>query len=893
MPIIQSIYVADTIERRPFTNNNNWNYYKLVILPGIFTMASNQTLPDHFDPLHYSIELDCSDIENNVFHGAVSIDLQVNEPSNQVFLNMRDLKILSSAVETASGHSFAPESLTYDEVSDVAILTFAQEIDEKFTLKVAYQGAIQTNMTGFYKSEYFDSQDQTNKAMYSTQFEATDARKAFPCLDEPARKATFDVTITALSQSTVLSNMPLKKSLDIENGSKTVHRFCTSPKMSTYLVAWALGEFEYIEKHTEKCIYPTEVGNKKDVQRLPVRVYAAKGKSHLGKFALDVATRVIDYYSGLFQIPYPLPKLDLLCVEAYSHNAMENFSLITFRPTALLLETSVQASNPLSLQKIAYVVSHEIAHQWFGNLVTMKWWDELWLNEGFATWIGYHAVNEMFPEWDIPSLVMCKSHEVALELDSLKESHPVRVTVKNAKDIDQLFDTISYLKGCSLLEMISEFLGPGNFIRGVARYLEQNAFSNATMNDLLGSVGEVCEIDLLSRLSNWILTTGYPLLVVEEIDGSELLLSQQVSSSESKACTWWVPLMTREAPAGQKLELWDSIMNYKKPTSCVHFNANGYGFYRVDYRSEALLFDICENIKSLSSRGRLALIYDVQATASTSTLLEVLSYFPRIQDPYDYYVWAAIFETCSKLMLVFDQSSKFYKKIEAFMNLIIEPQIDAAISFLVNPDSVLARSSDKKRALKAQFYEQILLAGGRVSHERVVAKCKSLYHNESGPITRELVMSVLVSQPNTSLETFEDAVSELKAATLAKKESLLGIVGKVRNPILFAKVFELIFQTEPMNVQFLAEAMGSNPDIRSDLWLFIKDNYNRIYERIGSNPTVLERFVKFSLSNMVGLSLKLEIEQFFAGKDVTTFDRALKQTLEKIEKSTSYADANV
>ncbi|CEP61992.1 M1 family metallopeptidase LALA0_S04e05270g [Lachancea lanzarotensis] len=854
--------------------------------------TSNQTLPPHFDPLHYAIELDCCDIQNNVFHGTVSINFRVNEPSNKVFLNLRDLKLLSSAIEEENGLLIEPDSIKYDEVTDVAILTFVEEIHEEFTLKVVYQGAVQTNMTGFYKSEYPSPQDGTTKAMYSTQFEATDARKAFPCVDEPARKATFDVQITASSELTVLSNMPLKTSLELDNGITTVHKFRTSPKMSTYLVAWALGEFEYIERLTDKCIYPCENGDSRDVQKLPVRVYAAKGKSQLGEFALEVATKVIDYYSGLFDIPYPLPKLDLLCVEAYSHNAMENFSLITFRPTALLLETSVDASNPLSLQKIAYVVSHEIAHQWFGNLVTMKWWDELWLNEGFATWIGYYAVNEMFPEWDVPSLVMCKSHEVALELDSLKESHPVRVTVKNAKDIDQLFDTISYLKGCSLLEMVSEFLGADKFIRGVAQYLKRNAFSNATMDDLLGSVGEVCEIDLVARLSNWILKTGYPLLVVEETHDNVIRLSQKSSSSGSDSCKWWIPLMTSKALTIGKSELWDSSMSFTEPNKLMHFNANGYGFYRVDYKSKALLFEICRNIDALSSRGKLALIHDVKATASTEVLLEVLTYFLEIQDPYDYYVWAAILATCSELLLVFGQLSHFYRETESFISLIVETQLEAALSFLKNPDSILASSSDKRRALKAQFYEQILLAAGKVSNERVVTQCELLNDKKCSSITRQIVLSVILSQPNTSPKTFDDVVDQLKTATLAKKESLLGILGKARNPILFGKIFGLIFQAEPMDVQFLAEAMGSNPDIRLDLWQFIKDNYTRICDRIGSNPTVLERFVRFSLSNMVGSSLKLEIEHFFADKDVTTFDRALRQTLEKIEKSTSYADAN-
>ncbi|SCU87208.1 LAME_0D09186g1_1 [Lachancea meyersii CBS 8951] len=856
----------------------------------------NQTLPDHFRPLHYSIELDCSKLQDDSFSGSVSITFQVNQKSNKVFLNIKDLKVLDANIVAKNGSSIALSSQTYDGTTDVAILTFAEELAQDFTLNIAYEGAIQTNMTGFYKSEYLDPETGEKKVMHSSQFEATDARKAFPCLDEPAHKATFDVTITAASHLTVLSNMPLKSSTSLENGAKTVHTFRRSPKMSTYLVAWALGEYDYIEKHTEKCIYPCDgKEGSQQVQKLPVRVYTAKGKSHQGQFALDVACRVIDYYSDLFGIPYPIPKLDLLCVEAYSHNAMENFSLITFRPTALLLEGPVEASSPLSLQKIAYVVCHEIAHQWFGNLVTMKWWDELWLNEGFATWIGYYAVNWMFPEWDVPSLVMWKSHEVALELDSLKESHPVKVSVKNAKDIDQLFDTISYLKGCSLLEMISEFLGSAYFIRGVALYLKRNAFSNATMDDLLDSAGEVCKIDVRSRLNNWILRTGYPLLVVDEESTGRLKLSQEGISLGVDPCTWWIPLMSSKGSSGEKLELSENSLSLEYPTDeLVHLNANGFGFYRVEYRSASLLSKICANLEKLSSRGKIALVSDVQTTASAAVLLDVLGYFTKIQDPYDYYVWAVVFESCSRLLLLLDTSSNLYGKVKSFIKLAIEPQVSDALSFLRDPDSLLMSYADKRRALKAQFYEQILLMAGEVCHEQVVEQCVSHFRSKkSSPVTRQIVMSVVLSQPETSLETFDAVVEELKTATLAHKEGLLAALGKVRNPLLFAKTFDLIFQVQTMDVQFLAEAMGKNADIRCALWSFIKSSYEKIHARIGSNPTVLERFVRFSLSNMIGSSLKLEIEQFFADKDVSNYDRALKQTLEKIGKSTQYAEANV
>ncbi|SCU82319.1 LANO_0B05820g1_1 [Lachancea nothofagi CBS 11611] len=863
-------------------------------------LPGNKTLPTHFKPLHYALELNCLEIQDGLFSGIVKIDFKPELPSKHVFLNIRDIDILQAVVTTKADKKISLESQSYDEVTDVLILTFVEELDEEFTLDIQYRGTIQTNMTGFYKSQYTDPATEETKAMFSTQFEATDARRAFPCLDEPLLKATFDVTITAPTNLIVLSNMPNKSVEQLSRDGTAMHRFYTTPKMSTYLLAWALGDFEYIEKRTEKCIYPVVGQDSTEMQKLPVRVYAAKGKAMQGEFALDVASKVIDYYSSLFKIPYPLPKLDLLCVEAYSHNAMENFSLITFRPTALLLDGEVETSNTLSLQKIAYVVSHEIAHQWFGNLVTMKWWDELWLNEGFATWIGYYAVNWMFPEWDVPSLVMWKSHEVALELDSLKESHPVRVDIKNAKDIDQVFDTISYLKGCSILEMISEYVGPEEFIKGVALYLKRNEFSNATMGDLLGSVSEVCSLDVNSRLQDWILNIGYPLLEVRTAGPGEFALSQKRFLSTSRAdatlSSWWLPLMLNNAATDQMLELWDKSATFNFPQDkLLHFNTNGLGFYRVKYEDRVLLQKICLNLNLLSSRGKIGLISDIQTTASAEDLLEVLSYFAKVQNPYDYYVWAVVFEACSRLQLLFFRSNslRIYKKVISFVASVVEPQINNALSFLCNPSVILQDLADNRRALKSQFYEEVLLAAGKGSHWRVVEQCQSLF--ESGTVkaaTRQIILVTVLTQPDTPAATFDTVASELNTATLAHKECLLSALGKVRNSRLFTKSFELLFRIQTMDVQFLAEAWGSNPYIRDDLWKFIKENYDRIVDQIGANSTVLERFVRFTLTNMTGFALKHEVELFFSDKDITSFDRALKQALEKIEKNTLYTEAS-
>ncbi|CUS23535.1 LAQU0S10e02652g1_1 [Lachancea quebecensis] len=863
-------------------------------------MTEKQTLPTHFQPLHYSIELECLEEKAKRFRGKVSINFKVQQACDKVYLNIRDLDIDTACIVKNNHEKVNPVSLEYEPTNEVVVLAFSEELRDDFTLALNYRGTIQTNMTGFYQSEYNDTITGEVKTMLSTQFEATDARKAFPCLDEPLLKATFDVSITASSELVVLSNMPSKLTEVSLDGKTTKHSFHTSPKMSTYLVAWALGEFEYIEGHTEKCIYPANPGCGVERQKLPIRVYTSKGKAYQGTFALGVASKVIDYYSRLFDIPYPLPKLDLLCVEAYSHNAMENFSLITFRPTALLLEGGIESADPLVLQKIAYVVSHEIAHQWFGNLVTMKWWDELWLNEGFATWVGYHAISEFFPEWDVTSLVMLDSHEVALQLDSLAESHAVKVHVKNAKDIDQVFDAISYLKGCSILEMISEYVGADKFLGGVALYLKRNSFANATMEDLLGSIGEVCGSDILVRLQNWILNIGFPLLKVKATSADEVKLTQErflsTATHVEDSTLWWIPLMPEGSMKTQELELWEKSSSLRVPEgNLLHFNAAGFGFYRVKYEDKALLYRICDNLGLISSRGKIGLLSDVQTTESASVLLEVLSYFSRALNRDDGYVWVMVYKVCASLLLLSYKSSSLeaFNKIKTFVLSLSEPLIADALAYLRDPSSISSDQSDAHRSSKTRFYDQVLLVTGALSHERVVHECQEIFNaNLVTPATRNVVLSTILAQPEASESLFDEVMAELDTATLAHKETIIAALGKVQNPQLFQKSLQLIFRLQSMDVQFLTTAWTTNPYIWEHVWPFVQNNYDSIHEHISANPTVIERFIRNVLNCLVGSSLKKDVERFFKDKDVAAFDRALHQGLEIIERNTLYVKKN-
>lgn len=864
-------------------------------------------LPTHFIPTHYDISLDQIDTVNNLFSGHVCISLRCKNASNEIHLNMRDIIIDKIGLVLENHKSIQLINQDYDRLTEVLVITAEETIFTDFKLVIDYRGIIQKNMSGFYRSDFKDQNDNVEKFMLSTQFQATDARRAFPCFDEPAHKATFKVKITTHEKFNVLSNMPLEETS--KHNTQKTHYFHRTPLMSPYLVAWAIGEFEYIESKTKQKIYSTLNNHStaddlsKNHDALPVRIYTAKGKSKQGQFALSVATKVVDYFSELFNFPYPLPKLDLLCVESYSHNAMENFSLITFRPTALLYDGENYEENcPPALKKIAYVVCHEIAHQWFGNLVTMKWWDELWLNEGFATWVGYHAISKLFPDWNVPSMVMLNSHEVALGLDSLKKSHPVKVDVRDPKDIDQVFDSISYLKGCSVLEMISGYLGEEIFLKGVALYLNRNKFSNATMEDLCNCISEVSDVDILSRIKPWLLETGFPILTVAKENG-KLKLSQQKFcnlKAEQYADTgtkWWVPLMlTKSNQLLQHLEFDTKTTELEANHDVIYFNTDSYAFYRVKYESEEVTESILLNLDLLSSRSKMGLIADTCAICPLSKFLHLISLCMKLHDSKELYVWKIISSCLSKIRTIIfkDCERELLNKYDAFILDTIEPWIQSALDYLKNPELMLQAKKDHSRFLRAQFYDCILLIAGRHSHENVVDTCTQIFlRGKVSAFNRLTVLGTILSQPGTSIRTFNTIRELLKSALLEEKETILSCLGSVKNHELFGPCLNLLFEIEPMNVQFLASAWGKNPDIHASILDFLKIHHAKLFDRLKVNQVVIGRFVSFTFEYFTGSDAIKDLELIFQNEDISLFDRSLLQTLEKVEYNTAYADENI
>lgn len=394
-------------------------------------------LPRNVLPSHYELELS-PDLEALVYGGELNVKVTVSGEEvavSDVTLHSKEITIKTASFIGADGATRSLTGISYDLKATTVKLSFDGNLPAgEGSLKISFSGILNGDMAGFYKSAYSDAAGN-KKIMASTQFEALDARRALPCWDEPSVKATFTVIMVVPQHLTALSNMPEASTVHLVGGKKMV-TFEVSPKMSTYLLAFCVGEFDYVATKTKNGVV--------------LRVYSPPGRAEHGKFALDAGSRALDFFDSFFGIPYPLPKLDMICITEFAMGAMENWGLVTYREVALMIDEA--KASPQAKQRVAIVVAHELAHQWFGNLVTMDWWDGLWLNEGFAAWMEHFAVDSLYPEYKIWEQFTTDALGAAQRLDSLKTSHPIIVPIKHAEEVEQVFDAISC--ECAACELI-------------------------------------------------------------------------------------------------------------------------------------------------------------------------------------------------------------------------------------------------------------------------------------------------------------------------------------------------------------------------------------------------------------------------------------------------------
>ena len=547
------------------------------------------TLPRNVKPVSYRLTLE-PDFETFVFKGEETIEVEVLEPTSTIILNAIDLEIQTCRLTADGGDPVSPQKTTFDKTAETATFDFDSELAAgRARLELEFTGELNDRLRGFYRSRYTDV-DGNERYLATTQFEATDARRAFPCWDEPSTKATFDVTLVVPAELEAVSNMPIASETEVRSGVKSV-RFEETPVMSTYLLAFIIGNLTSVEQQADGGTL--------------VRVWATRGKEEQCKFALEVSVDLLAYFNDYFDIPYPLPKLDHLAIPDFAAGAMENWGAITYREIALLVDPD--NSSVAARQRVAAIISHEMAHMWFGDLVTMEWWDDLWLNESFASWMGDKAVDRLFPEWETWTQFVSNDTNRGLSLDGLKSSHPIEQEVSNPAEIGQLFDAISYSKGASILRMLEDFLEEQPFRRGLHQYLTAHEYANARTEDLWAALGAASGRPVGAIMDTWTKQTGYPAVDVRVDRTSagiavalsqkrfmyEDILNESGGERDDDTTTWRVPVKVgtaRDARAASALmESTETTVSLGGPADgWIKVNPLQTGFYRVKYPPEEL-----------------------------------------------------------------------------------------------------------------------------------------------------------------------------------------------------------------------------------------------------------------------------------------------------------------
>ena len=562
----------------------------------------------------------------------------------------------------------------------------------KASLALVFKGCLNDKMAGFYRSKY-TSQDGEERYMAVTQFEATDARRAFPCWDEPARKATFSVEMVVPDGRKALSNMPVVSSEELAAGGTTVV-FDKTPIMSTYLLAFVVGEFEKITDKTESGV--------------EVNVWTPMGLTAEGEFPMMVACKTLDYFTKFFDEAYPLPKMDMIAISDFAAGAMENWGLVTYRSTLLLYNEA--RTSLVDKQRIAYVVCHELAHQWFGNLVTMEWWTHLWLNEGFATWVGWLAVDHIFPEWKIWEQFIGNEFESALELDSLRSSHPIEVECKTSADVNEIFDAISYSKGASVIRMLVSVLSVETFQTGLRIYLKKHKYGNALSEDLWDALTVASKQDVKALMNTWTRETGYPVLKLSLAEDGDTVVGEQqrffaTGPTSEETPTWPIPLGAFGANGAVGEKIWKAKQGPIGATltgsgGWIKANATLNTLYRVGYSND-LLAKLSPHVKTLSATDRVGLVSDAFALAKAGygDTVETLQLLANYKGETSYIVLSAIRSGFADLQsIMFQQPAAIQAGLKRFSLKLFAPVMET-LGWDVVPDEPHEHSMLRPMAL--------------------------------------------------------------------------------------------------------------------------------------------------------------------------------------------------
>ena len=827
-------------------------------------------LPGWFIPERYVLELEPA-IEQATFRGSEILHYTLKKASRDVTLYAIDLKV-SNVRAVAGGQTFDTVKISYNKKSETVTFTFKKPLPKgKGRLYLSFEGILNDRMHGFYRSTY--THEGHERFLATTQFEATDARRAFPCVDEPAAKAVFEVTVIAPEHLTVISNTVEKaiEKLDNHPGYTSV-TFVPTPKMSTYLLAFIVGDFEQVSGKTKRGV--------------TVRVFVTPGKKPHTKFALDTAIKCLDFYETYFDIPYPLPILDLIAIPDFAAGAMENWGAVTYRESALLFDE--QNSSLANKQRVAIVIAHELAHQWFGNLVTMEWWTDLWLNEGFASYMEYLAVNHVFPEWDIWTQFTNDDLGSALRLDALYHTHPIEVEVGHPAEIDEIFDAVSYSKGASVIRMLATYLGEKDFRSGLRAYLKKHAHQNAVTTDLWKALEKTSRKPVRAFMKRWTGKSGYPILKVFpkgeqlRIEQSRFFMSPLSKEKAGDATLWQIPVSAIDS-RGKKTSLLLSkrVGELPAPKDWVKVNPGETGFYRVDY-APSLLMDLKPTLekKLLPPADRLAIVRDAFALAEAgeSATTDALNLLTAYENETDYTVWVEIVTGLGALKKIL-YGSKTYAKFERYCARLLLPAAKR-----------LGWSAKRgERHTETLLRELILNTLIGYGHKETVARGVALYGKKTIPTDMRSVAYHAAAKTGGSAEHAVFIRKYKEAPNQQEQTRIARALGAFSDPKLLQKTLEFSMSkhVRPQDTLSLVHAVWGNPEGRLLSWAHLKKNWNELVRRYTITNRMLSYFI-MGTAFFVSEKDAQAVGAFFKKTKLAKTNRALAQSLEKIHANAAW-----
>jgi aminopeptidase N len=820
--------------------------------------ASAQRLPESVLPEHYSLTL-TPDLKKATFTGSEKIDVLLQQPVDSITLNAVEIKFQS--VETKINGKTLKADVTEDEQKQQVTFNFHQSLPAgRLTLEIEYSGILNGQLRGFYLSK-------TAKRNYAvTQFEPTDARRAFPSFDEPAFKAKFDVTLvvdkgdTAISNTNIVSDTP-----GPIDGEHTI-RFATTPKMSTYLVAFLVGDFQCTSGESDG---------------VPIRGCATPDKVDLAKYAVQAAEFVLHYYDTYFGIKYPMPKLDMIAIPDFEAGAMENFGAITYRETDLLIDEKTASVD--AKKNVGLVVAHEMAHQWFGDMVTMQWWDNIWLNEGFATWMENKPVAAWHPEWNIPQDV-AEGLNGTLNLDAARTTRTIRAKADTPDQINEMFDGISYGKAGAVLLMVENYLGEETFRKGVHNYLSAHMYGNATAEDFWGAQTETSHKPVDKIMESFVAQPGEPILTFGEPQGNSVSVSQQrfflsPSMKADKAQSWSVPVCVKSSAKEDCEVLTSADQSLKVPQASFFFaNATGKGYYRSAYPADVYA-KIVSNVEAgLTPEERIGLLGDTwaQVRAGKVSVGDYLNLVTAIKDDSSASVVGTALSAISAIDSRIAATDEEHEAIAAWVRKTFKP----AYENLGQPSS---SDSPEKNELRATLFGSLGTIG---KDPDVIAQAKQIAAKYlTDPASVEATMgqtATAIAAINGDAAFFDQLQKIFETSSNPQlQESALRMLAEFKDQSLERRALDYTVSGKVRNqdapIELLIMLQGLNT--RDQAWQYIQQNWDKVMAQLtewGGG------YVVSGTGSFCSAEARDQVQSFFAAHKVHASERTLEQAKNQI-----------